>query len=131
MEVTTISIDRKTLEKLSVIAVKASMTKTELVTAYVDALFKLIEEARPPSQKISLTTFDIDLLHGTLKQSFANLYDITELPDFIQNFYSCQKFIEDGEAKTRFYTKEELLKEGFNGADIDILLDEQKRRFKK
>lgn len=131
MEQSTISIDKRTLDKLTVIAQKSSLTKTVIITAYIDALFRLIMEARPNSEKISLTNFEIDLKLGILKQGFANLFDITELPDFIQSFYACQKFIEDGETKAKFYSKEELLTEGFSSADIDILLDEQKKRFEK
>jgi len=131
MEQTTVAIDKKTLEKLSVISQKASMTKTEIITSYVEALFKLIREARPDSEKISLTTFEFDLLHGTIKQSFANLFNIDELPQFIRDFYGCLKFIEDSELNGKFPTKEELLKAGFCEADIDILLAEQKARFEK
>jgi hypothetical protein len=129
-EATTISIDKKTLEKLSVIARKASLTKTELITQYIEALFTLISETKE-SSKISLTDFHIDLLHSTISQQKAELFDITELPTFIQSFYACQKLIEDGEARNEFYTKEQLLAKGFNGEDIDLLLEEQKRRFLK
>lgn len=131
MEQTTVAIDRKTLDKLTVIAQKSSLTKTEIITDFIDSLAKLIEEARPSTLKISLTNWHIDLTNGKMEISFANLFDLTELPDFIQNFYACQKRIEDGEASGKFYTKEELLAEKFNEADIDILLSEQKARFQK
>lgn len=127
----TISIDEKTLEKLTVIAQKSSLTKTEIITDFIDSLAKLIEEARPDTQKISLTNWHIDLAKGTMEISFANLFNIDELPDFIRSFYMCQKRIEDGELSGKLATKEELLKEGFNEADIDILLSEQKTRFEK
>lgn len=131
MENSTVSIDRKRFDKLSVVERKAGMSKTEIVSRYIDALAQLIEEARPDSAKISLTDFELDLKLGIMKQGFANLFDITELPLFIQNFYALQKLIEDGEARNQFFTKEQLLAKGFNEADIDLLLEEQKRRFKK
>jgi len=131
MEYTTIAVDKKTLDKLSVIARKSGITKTIIITSYIEALFKLIREARPDTEKISLTNFEIDLKLGILKQGFANLFDIGELPDFIQSFYACQLRIENGELSGKLATKEELLKEGFNEADIDILLSEQTTRFEK
>ena len=130
MEQTTIAVDKKTLEKLSVIAQKSSLTKTDIITRYVNALSQLISETKE-SSKISLTDFHIDLLHNTLSQQKAELYDISELPSFIQSFYALQLKIENGELSGKFYTKEELLKDGFAEPDIDILLDEQKKRFSK
>jgi len=126
MEQSTISVDKKTLDKLSVIAQKSSLTKTVLITSYIEALYKLIREARPDTQKISLTSFEIDLVHGIIKQSFANLFDLTELPTFIQDFYACEKRIEDLEMSKQPISKEILLKEGFSEVDIDILLKERK-----
>jgi hypothetical protein len=86
----------------------------------------LVLEARPDSEKISLTNFEIDLKLGVLKQGFANLFDITELPRFIQKFYECQLRIENLELSNQPVSKEILLKEGFAETDIDILLKERK-----
>ena len=131
MEYTTVAVDKETLAKLSVIAQKSSLTKTVLITSYIEALYKLIREARPDTQKISLTNFEIDLKLGILKQGFANLFDIGELPLFIRDFYGCLKFLEDAELRGEFPTLEELVKKGFNKEDAEILLAEQKVRFSK
>jgi hypothetical protein len=130
MENTTVQLSKERNRKLDIITVKSGETKTELIGRYIDALYQLCEETKE-SSKISLTDFHIDLLHSTLSQQKAELYDLNELPDFIQNYYALEKYLEDGEAKTRFYTKEELLSKGFNSEDIDILLAEQKKRFEK
>jgi hypothetical protein len=127
MEATTISVDKKTLDKLTVIAQKSSLTKTVLITAYIDALYRLITEARPDSEKISLTNFELDLKLGVIKQGYANLFDIGELPHFIQDFYACLKRIEDLEMSKQSISKEILLKEGFSEIDIDVLLKERKK----
>jgi hypothetical protein len=127
LEQTTVAIDRKTLDKLTVIAQKSSLTKTEIITDFIESLSKLVEEARPSTEKISLTNWHIDLVKGTMEISFANLFDLTELPRFIQDFYACQKRIEDLEMSKQPISKEILLKEGFNETDIDILLKERKK----
>ena len=125
---TTISVDKKTALVLRWIAQKSSLTQTEIVTSYIMALAQLISEARPNTQKISLTSFEIDLLHGTLKQGFANLFNISELPEFIQRFYTCLARIEEIEASGKIPTFEILSKEGFEKADIEKLLAERAKK---
>ena len=125
---TTISVDKKTALVLRWIAQKSSLTQTEIVTSYIMALAQLISEARPNTQKISLTSFEIDLLHGTLKQSFANLFNLSELPEFIQRFYACLARIEELEASGKEPTFEMLEQEGFDKADIEKLLAERAKK---
>jgi hypothetical protein len=131
VELTTVAIDKERNKKLSVICQKGSLDKGEFLGEFIDALYRLIAEARPNTEKISITSWAIDLKTSTMKIGFANLVSLDGLPDFIQSFYSCQKFLEDSEINGKFPTKEELLAEGFNEADIDILLNEQKARFQK
>jgi len=127
MKQSTISIDEKTLEKLTVIAQKSSLSKVVLITAYIEALYKLICES-VESERISLTNFELDLVHSTIKQGFTGLFDLTELPRFIQDFYGCLKRIEDLELSKQPISKEILLKEGFSEIDIDILLKEREKK---
>jgi len=125
---TTVAITKERNRKLGVICQKGSFDKSEFLGQYIDAFYTLMVEARPASEKISITPFEIDLAHGTIKQSFANLFNIDELPTFIQDFYRCQKRIEDLELSSQPISKEILLKEGFSEADIDILLKEREKK---
>jgi len=125
---TTVALSKKTALVLRWISQKSSMTQTEILTSYIMALAQLITEARPNTQKISLTSFEIDLKSGILKQGFANLFNISELPEFIQRFYACLARIEEIEASGKIPTFEILSKEGFEKADIEKLLAERAKK---
>ena len=125
---TTVALSKKTALVLRWIAQKSSLSQTEILTSYIEALASLISEARPNTEKISLTSFEIDLLHGTLKQGFANLFNLSELPEFIQRFYACLARIEDISSSGKEPTLEMLEHEGFEKADIEKLLAERAKR---
>lgn len=80
-----LGLDKDTLSKLRTISLKSGIPQSEIVTQYIEALSKLIEEARPSTERISLTTFEVDLKSGILKQGFANIFSLSELPSEIQS----------------------------------------------
>jgi len=125
---TTVALSKKTALVLRWISQKSALSQTEILSSYIEALARLITEARPNSERISLTSFEIDLLHGTLKQSFANLFNLSELPEFIQRFYACLARIEELEASGKIPSFEMLEKEGFDKADIEKLLAERAKK---
>jgi hypothetical protein len=79
-----LGIDKDTLSKLRTISLKSGIPQSEIVTQYIEALSKLISDGGPSTEKISLTPFEVDLVHGTLKQGFANIFSLSELPSEIQ-----------------------------------------------
>jgi translation initiation factor 2B subunit (eIF-2B alpha/beta/delta family) len=125
---TTVALSKKTALVLRWLSQKSSLSQCEILTSYIEALAQLITEARPNTEKISLTSFEIDLKSGVLKQGFANLFNLGELPEFIQRFYACQKAIEDISSSGKEPTFEMLEKEGFEKADIEKLLAERAKK---
>lgn len=84
MEQTTVALTKERNKKLTVLSYKTGHDKTELVGDFIDALYRLIVEGLEESQKVSLTTWEINLANSTIRINAEPLFNLSELPSGLQ-----------------------------------------------
>jgi len=77
---TTVSMDKDTQKMLRSISAKVGISQSQILEDFVKALYKLLSEGLESTQKISLTTWEVNLKNSTIRINASPIFSLNELP---------------------------------------------------
>lgn len=122
----TISVDVEVLKKLSAISTRAKLSKVEILTEWINAVYSIMADSIESTNRVTIGTFpDLKNSQVVIKLGAFSFGGIENLPKFVQSFFECEKKIEDIQLSGHQPTLEEMLALGFKKEDVQKLLREK------